>query len=60
MNKQKYDKTQVWEDIINEYQKNHQSGGLTWWAAPLEEQPIEFKIEMYDIFWTFLNNKDSK
>lgn len=58
MNKQKYDKKQVWEDIINEYLKNNQSGGLTWWAAPLEEQPIELKAEIYDIFWKILNEEN--
>lgn len=47
----------LWNDIINEYLKNHQSGGLTWWNAPLEEQPIELKIEIYDIFWKLLNKQ---
>ena len=60
MNKQKYDKAQVWEDIITEYFNRHPDAGLAWWQLPLEEQPEEFKVHMYDIIWTFLNNKENK
>ncbi len=58
MNKQKYDKAQVWEDIITEYFNRHPDAGLAWWQLPLEEQPEEFKVHMYDIIWTFFNNKE--
>ena len=58
MDKQKYDKAQVWEDIITEYFNRHPDAGLAWWQLPLEEQPEEFKVHMYDIIWTFLNNKE--
>ena len=31
MDKQKYDKAQVWEDIITEYFNRHPDAGLAWW-----------------------------
>ena len=59
MNKQKYDKAQIWEDIITEYFNHHPDAGLAWWQLPLEEQPEEFKVHMYDIIWTFLNKENN-
>ena len=50
-------KSQLWNEMLEEYCNRHHGGGLTWWQAPLEEQPQEFKAEMYDILWTILNKE---
>jgi len=54
MSEQKYNKKQVWEDMIAEYFNRHPDAGLAWWMLPLEEQPEGFKLEMYDILWKVL------
>ena len=51
-------KLQLWNEMLEEYCNRHRGGGLTWWQAPLEEQPQEFKAEMYDILWTILNKEN--
>lgn len=54
MSEQKYDKKQVWDDMIKEYFNRHPDAGIAWWMLPLEEQPEGFKAEMYDILWAVL------
>lgn len=51
-------KSQLWDEMLEEYCNRHRGGGLTWWQAPLEVQPQEFKAEMYDILWTILNKEE--
>lgn len=50
-------KSQLWDEMLEEYCNRHRGGGITWWQAPLEVQPQEFKAEMYDILWTILNKE---
>ena len=59
MSEQKYDKKQVWDDMIDEYFNRHPDAGLAWWQLPLEEQPEEFKVHMYDILWDLTHEEDS-
>ena len=47
-------KSIIWDDIIDEYFNRHPDAGLAWWQLPLEDQPEEFKAEMYDIIWSLL------
>ena len=49
---QKYTSSTLWEELSAAWARHHRSGGLTWWQLPLDEQPQDLKIEMYDIFWT--------
>ena len=59
MNEQKYDKKQVWNDMIEEYFNRHPDAGLAWWMLPVEQQPEGFKMEMYDILWDLTHKEDS-
>lgn len=49
---------ELWDNMIDEYFNRHPDAGLAWWQLPVEEQPEGFKLEMYDIIWTFLNKNN--
>ena len=44
----------LWQQAQIKFWERHPSGGLNWWSWPLEYQPDELKVEMYDIFYKIL------
>lgn len=50
----------IWNEIKKEYFQQHPAAGLAIWDIPLDQQPDEFKIEMYNIFWTITHKEVEK
>lgn len=53
-------KEHLLDKMIEEYFNRHSYAGLAWWTLPLEEQPKEFKAEMYDILWAVLDKMEDE
>lgn len=51
MDNNKHPISKLWDDIIDGYFNNHPDAGLALWTIPIDEQPEQLKIELYEIFW---------
>lgn len=46
---------QAWEEMKEEYFRQHPDAGVVFWDVPPEQQPIEYKEMLYDIIWNLVH-----